>query len=130
MTRDHVITTGLIYLILISILYWIGFRKDPEKGRQSLIAARQTLWYMAPLLLAIFALIGLFHEFVPPMTIRSWLGAENHLLSLLYGGLARAVAIARNPTGPSRALRRKLRRDASMMISWCSSLVLLRGPWW
>ena len=87
------ITTGLIYLGLISILFVIGFRKDAEKSRQSLIVARQTLWYMTPLLLAIFALIGLFHEFVPPAMIHDWLGAQNHLLSLLYGGLAGAVAI-------------------------------------
>jgi uncharacterized membrane protein YraQ (UPF0718 family) len=88
-----VIITGLIYIILIGSLYLICFRKDAEKGRQSLIAARQTLRYMAPLLLAVFALIGLFHEFVPPVMIHEWLGTENHMLSLLYGGLAGAVAI-------------------------------------
>lgn len=87
------ITTGLIYIVLISFLYLIGFRKDAEKGRRSLLAARQTLWRMAPLLLAIFALIGLFQEFVPPEMIHTWLGAENHLLSLLNGGLVGAIAI-------------------------------------
>lgn len=87
------ITTGLIYLILITFLYLLGFRRDAEKGRQSLIAARQTLWRMIPLLLAIFALIGLFQEFVPPEMIRRWLGSENHLFSLLIGGLVGAIAI-------------------------------------
>ena len=62
------ITTGLIYLILITLLYLVVFRKAPEKGRQSLLAARQTLWRMIPLLLAIFALIGLFQEFVPHLS--------------------------------------------------------------
>jgi uncharacterized membrane protein YraQ (UPF0718 family) len=88
-----VITTGLIYLILVTIFYLICFRKDPKKGRQSLLAARQTLWRMVPLLLAIFALIGLFQEFVPPEMIHTWLGTENHLLSLLNGGLVGAIAI-------------------------------------
>lgn len=87
------ITTGFIYLILITCLYLLVFRKDAEKGRQSLLAARQTLWRMAPLLLAIFALIGLFQEFVPPEMIHTWLGADNHLVSLLNGGLIGAIAI-------------------------------------
>lgn len=87
------LTTGLVYLVLITALYLWGFRKDAEKARLSLITARQTLWRMAPLLLSIFALIGLFQEFVPAAMIRSWLGAENHLLSLLNGGLVGAVAI-------------------------------------
>lgn len=87
------ITTGLIYLILITLLYLICFHKNPEKGRQSLLVARQTLWKMSPLLLAIFSLIGLFQEFVPPQLIQTWLGADNHLLSLLNGGLVGAIAI-------------------------------------
>ncbi len=87
------IKTGLIYLILITALYLLGFRKDAEKARQSLLAARQTLLHMVPLLLAIFALIGLFQEFVPAEMIHTWLGSENHLLSLLNGGLVGAIAI-------------------------------------
>ena len=87
------LTTGLIYLVLITLLYLLAFRKDAEKGRLSLQAARATLLRMIPLLLAIFALIGLFQEFVPPEMIRSWLGADNHLLALLNGGLVGAVAI-------------------------------------
>ena len=87
------IKTGLIYLILISCLYFILFRKDAEKGRQGLLIARQTLWRMAPLLLSIFALIGLFQEFVPTEMIHTWLGADNRLLSLLNGGLIGAIAI-------------------------------------
>lgn len=87
------IKTGLIYLVLITTLYLIGFRKDAEKGRLSLHAAGQTLWRMAPLLLSIFALIGLFQEFVPAAMIQSWLGTQNRYLSLLNGGLMGAIAI-------------------------------------
>lgn len=87
------IKTGLFYLVLISFLYLLGYRKDAEKVKLSLLAARQTLWRMVPLLLSIFALIGLFQEFVPPETIRTWMGNENHLLSLLNGGLIGAIAI-------------------------------------
>jgi uncharacterized membrane protein YraQ (UPF0718 family) len=85
--------TGIVYLVLISIAYFFCFRKNAEKGRQSLLAARQTLWRMVPLLLAIFSLIGMFQEFVPAEMVYSWLGAENHFLSLLNGGLIGAVAI-------------------------------------
>ncbi|PLX77484.1 MAG: permease [Desulfuromonas sp.] len=85
--------TGLIYLVAIAIIYLFCFKEDAEKGRQSLTAARQTLLRMFPLLLSIFALIGLFQEFVPPELVHSWLGADNHFLSLLNGGLAGAVAI-------------------------------------
>ena len=87
------LTTGLVYLVLITLIYLLAFRKDAEKGRSSLAAARTTLVRMAPLLLAIFSMIGLFQEFVPPETIHTWLGADNHLLSLLNGGLIGAVAI-------------------------------------
>jgi uncharacterized membrane protein YraQ (UPF0718 family) len=87
------LTTGLIYFVLISLLYLLAFKKDVDKGCQSLLASRQALWRMAPLLLAIFALIGLFQEYVPPELIRNWLGAENRFLSLLNGGLVGAVAI-------------------------------------
>ena len=87
------LSTGFIYLILITVIYLLCYRKDAERSRQSLLAARQTLWRMVPLLLSIFALIGLYQEFVPPELIRTWLGADNHLLSLLNGGLAGAIAI-------------------------------------
>jgi len=87
------LTTGLVYLVLVTVLYLFGFRRDAAKGRQSLAAARQTLWRMAPLLLAIFALIGLYQEFVPTDLIESWMGADDKLLSLLVGGAAGAVSI-------------------------------------
>jgi len=87
------LTTGLIYLVLVTLLYLLAFRRNPQKGHTSLLAARQTLFRMAPLLLAIFALIGLFQEFVSTDVIQTWLGAENHFLSLLNGGLIGAVAI-------------------------------------
>jgi uncharacterized membrane protein YraQ (UPF0718 family) len=85
------IETGFFYLVLITLLYVIGFRKDADKACLSLITARQTLVRMAPLLLSIFALIGLFNECVPPSLIRQWLGSDNQLLALLNGGNRRAV---------------------------------------
>jgi len=88
-----VLTTGLVYLFLVTGLYLLGFRRDAGRARQSLAAARQTLARMAPLLLAIFGLIGLYREFVPTALIETWLGADNHLLSLLVGGLIGAVSI-------------------------------------
>jgi len=87
------LTTGFIYLLLVTALYLGGFRRDPVKGRQSLKAARQTLLRMAPLLLAIFGLIGLYQEFVPTELVESWMGAEGTFLSLLVGGLVGAVSI-------------------------------------
>jgi len=87
------LVTGLVYLGLVIALYLLGFRRDAPKARQSLAAARQTLWRMAPLLLAIFALIGLYQEFVPTRLIEGWMGPDGKLLSLLVGGAAGAVSI-------------------------------------
>jgi len=87
------LTTGFIYLCLVTALYLLGFRRDPVKARQSLTAAHQTLVRMAPLLLAIFGLIGLYQEFVPTQLIERWMGAEGKFLSLLVGGLVGAISI-------------------------------------
>lgn len=87
------VTTSLIYLVLVSFLSLLAWRRDQAKGRASLLVAGQTLWRMAPLLLAIFGLIGLFQEFVPTTMIEAWLGPEHRLLSLLVGGLVGAVSI-------------------------------------
>ncbi|PLY06000.1 MAG: hypothetical protein C0624_04630, partial [Desulfuromonas sp.] len=87
------LSTGLVYLCLVTGIYLLGFRKDAAKAQQSLAAARQTLLRMAPLLLSIFALIGLYQEFVPTELIESWMGADGKLLSLLVGGLVGAVSI-------------------------------------
>jgi uncharacterized membrane protein YraQ (UPF0718 family) len=85
--------TGFLYLVIVALLYAAGFKKDAVKSRQSLKAAGQTLYRMAPLLLSIFALIGLLQEFVPAEMIYTWLGARNRFLSLLNGGLIGAIAI-------------------------------------
>jgi len=87
------LATGFIYLLLVVSLYLLGFRRDATKCRQSLTAARQTLLRMAPLLLAIFGLIGLYQEFVPTELVESWMGTEAKLLSLLVGGLVGAISI-------------------------------------
>ena len=87
------IQTGFIYLSAVTVLYILGFNKNVEKGQKSLHCAGQTFLRMVPLLLSIFALVGLFQEFVPAEMVRSWLGSRNQFLSLLNGGLIGAVAI-------------------------------------
>ena len=87
------IQTGFIYLSAVTVLYILGFHKNVEKGQKSLHCAGQTLLRMGPLLLSIFAVVGLFQEFVPQEMIRTWLGNQNQFISLLNGGLIGAIAI-------------------------------------
>jgi len=84
---------GLIYLALVSALYlWAG-RRDADKMRLALVSGARSLLSLLPLLIAIFALVGLFQEFLPPQLIESVLGRDNRLISLLLGGLLGAISI-------------------------------------
>ncbi len=84
---------GIIYLILVGLLYcWAG-RRDATKTRLALASGAKSLLNLLPLLLAIFALVGLFQEFLPPQLIESVLGRENRMVSLLLGGLLGAISI-------------------------------------
>jgi len=84
---------AFIYLALIAGTYALLFRRSPEKSRQSLQVAGRSLLKMAPMLAAIFGLIGLFQVFVPPDLIERWLGASSSGTALLTGGLVGAIAI-------------------------------------
>lgn len=84
---------GYIYLVLVGLAYLWAWQKDRQKTRRSLASGAQTLLNLLPLLLAIFALVGLFSEFLPPELIESVLGRGNRGVSLLLGGLLGAVSI-------------------------------------
>jgi len=86
-------SVGLFYLVLVTALYLFFWRRSPERTRASLKASGKALRSMAPLLLAVFGLIGLFEVFVPPALIEQWLGATSGFTSLLVGGAIGAVAI-------------------------------------
>jgi len=84
---------GLLYLLLVSLAYVWAFRRNREKALEAIKTGGAALLNLLPLLLAIFALVGLFKEFLPPEVIESVLGQGNKACSLLLGGLAGAVAI-------------------------------------
>ena len=84
---------GLIYLGLVGLLYLWAVRRNPQKAQHALQAGATTLLNLLPLLLAIFALVGLFQEFLPPQMIEAVLGQGNRAVSLLVGGLVGAVSI-------------------------------------
>ena len=86
-------TLAPIYLFLISLTYFILYRRDKAKTTQSGWTAWHSLLKMLPLLAAIFALIGLFQVFVPPQLIERTLGKASGLMALLMGGGLGAVAI-------------------------------------
>jgi uncharacterized membrane protein YraQ (UPF0718 family) len=86
-------TIGLIYLALVGSVYLWAFRCDPTKTRASLKAGSSALLNLLPLLLAIFALVGLFQEFLPAELIQSIMGSQNQFLALLSGGLLGAISI-------------------------------------
>jgi uncharacterized membrane protein YraQ (UPF0718 family) len=84
---------GLIYLFLVGLAYLWAFRRDPQKAQGAIKAGAASLLNLLPLLLAIFALVGLFQEFLPPQLIESVMGQGRQLVSLLVGGLVGAVSI-------------------------------------
>ena len=91
-------TVGLTYITLVTIAYWICFRLNPPKARQSLRIAGRSLWKMLPTFVAIFGLVGLFQTFLPPALIERELGSGSPGVSLLSGGLLGSVSI-----GPAAA---------------------------
>ncbi len=84
---------AFIYLVLVGLAYVWALRKNPEKAKKSLKTGAGALRSLAPLLVAIFALVGLFQEFLPPEMIESILGQGNQLVSLILGGLLGAVSL-------------------------------------
>ncbi len=84
---------ALIYLALVAAAYALLFRRSPDKTRQSLQLAGRSLLKLAPMLAAIFGLIGLFQVFIPAELIERWLGASSSGTALLTGGLVGAIAI-------------------------------------
>ncbi len=84
---------GLIYLLLVGLGYIWAYRKNPHKAQEAIKAGGISLSNLLPLLLSIFALVGLFQEFLPPEMIESLLGQGNRGTSLLLGGLIGAVSI-------------------------------------
>ncbi|OHB33763.1 MAG: hypothetical protein A2X84_03125 [Desulfuromonadaceae bacterium GWC2_58_13] len=84
---------AFIYLTLVTGAYLLLFRRSRDKTRQSLRVAGQSLVRMAPMLAAIFGLIGLFQVFIPADLIERWLGASSSGTALLTGGLIGAIAI-------------------------------------
>ncbi|PLX82965.1 MAG: permease [Desulfuromonas sp.] len=87
------ISVGLVYFMLIAMAYGLLWRVSKEKTDQSLMVARKALVSLLPLLVAIFSLVGLFQEFVPPELIERWLGAASGGEALIVGGALGAVAI-------------------------------------
>lgn len=88
-----IVHTGLTYLLLVGLAYLWTLSRDKQKAQVAIKSGAWALLNILPLLLAIFALVGLFQEFLPPELIESVLGKGNRLLSLLMGGLLGAIAI-------------------------------------
>ena len=84
---------GFIYLLIISSAYLLLSLKDREKTGQSLMMAGQSLVKLLPLLVAVFGLVGLFQEFLPPELVTKWLGESSGAFGLLIGASAGAIAI-------------------------------------
>jgi uncharacterized membrane protein YraQ (UPF0718 family) len=86
-------SVGLIYLFLVGLAYLWAYRRDPDKAQAAIKTGGAALLNLLPLLVAIFALVGLFQEFLPPEMIENVLGKGNRLTSLLAGGLIGAISI-------------------------------------
>ena len=84
---------GLVYLTLIIIAYLLLGRSSAEKTRKSLEIAGKSFVKMIPLLATIFALVGLFEQFISPAWIETRFGADAGLTALLTGGGLGSIAI-------------------------------------
>ena len=84
---------GVIYIVIIIICYAFLWPIDRDKALQSLRLSWQTLLKLLPLLIAIFGLVGLFQEFIPPALVARLLGKSSGLFSLLISSFAGAISI-------------------------------------
>lgn len=84
---------GLIYLMLIGTSYLLLNRRNPARTREALQIAGRSLLKLLPLLIAVFGLVGLFKEFLPPQLVSRWLGESSGLLALLLSATVGAVSI-------------------------------------
>jgi len=84
---------GLIYLLIIGSAYLLLALKDRTKTGQSMQMAGKSLLKLLPLLVAVFGLVGLFQEFLPPDLVSQWLGESSGVVGLLIGASAGAIAI-------------------------------------
>jgi uncharacterized membrane protein YraQ (UPF0718 family) len=89
----NIFKIGLVYFILVAAAYFWFFRRDGRKARKAVKIGAKSLSNLLPLLLAIFALVGLFREFLPPELIERLLGTGHRFLSLFTGGMLGAVSI-------------------------------------
>ncbi len=87
------IKIGFIYLIVILTCYQVLWFRNRLKTRQSLEVVRKSLARMIPFLMAIFGLIGLFQEFVPPAVISEFFSSTGGLAALSLSTLIGAVSI-------------------------------------
>ena len=87
------VTVGLIYLLLIGGAYLCLLPLNRQRTAQALRIAGQSLLKLIPLLVAVFGLVGLFQEFLPPELVSRWLGESSGPLGLFLGSAAGALAI-------------------------------------
>ena len=86
-------SVGVIYLVIIIICYTFLWQIDRNKVRQSLRLSWKSLLKLLPLLVAIFGLVGLFQEFIPPEIVARLLGESSGLFSLVISTFAGAISI-------------------------------------
>jgi len=89
----NIFKVSLIYCALVAAAYIWAFKHDTRKGKKALKMGGKGLLNLLPLLLAVFALVGLFREFLPPTVIERFFGSGHRFLSLLTGGMLGAVSI-------------------------------------
>ncbi len=87
------LSVGVLYLVIIVCCYAFLWPIDRNKVLQSLRLSRQSLLKLLPFLMAIFGLVGLFQEYIPPELIARFLGKSSGLLSLLVSSFAGAISI-------------------------------------
>lgn len=83
---------GPAYLLAMAAVYLGLAARRPALARAGIATGSRSLRSVAPTLLSIFALIGLFEVFVPPRLIDQWMGAGSGIGPLLVGTAAGSIA--------------------------------------
>lgn len=81
------------YWIIGAIILLISLKKDKKRSIESMKLSRNMMKNMMSEIIAILFLIGLVLTFIPPTTIKSLLGGDNLMLSVVSAALLGSITL-------------------------------------
>lgn len=83
----------ILLIVLTLLALFVSFRRDRQKTKNSLIAARGRFLETMTQVIGVLSLIGLLLAIIPESYIKSVLGHESIFLSTLYGAIIGTITI-------------------------------------